>query len=347
MKKEEIKTLIASWLKTNIINQEQATYMIADVTKVTSEKSGNKFISAVMYIGATALSMGALLLIASNWSGFSKSFKLILAILLPIIPITFAYWKIIVEGKESVLGRSASILGMALVGGSLALIGQIYNLESNMVNFLWTWALLTTPFIFVFKKKENVLFSALLLGPTLFWTIVQVVENNLVEESFGVILMTAVSLGYSLFLYLVGSAMRNSTEWIESGRMLRISGASLASVTFFIMTFEFYARSIIGGNYRSPGNWEIISVVFNLLFIGYLIFAIARSVKFEEYSFAFSLVRLFALYLLVKYFTLFYSMFDTGLFFIIGGVLFIAGGLFLEKKKDLLVSYMKGTIKQI
>jgi uncharacterized membrane protein len=347
MKKEEIKSLITSWLSSDVINKEQAKYMIDDVMNVTSEKSGHKFISAVIYIGATALSMGALLLIASNWSGFSKSFKLILALILPIVPITFAYWQLIVKDKESVLGRAASILGMALVGGSLALIGQIYNLESNMVNFLWTWALLTAPFIFVFRRKENVFFSALLLGPTLFLTIVQFVENSLLDVSFGVILMTVVALGYSLFLYLVGSAMRNSAEWLESGQMLRISGASLASITFFIMTFEFYAQSVAGSTYANPGSWEILSVVFNLLFIGYLIFAIVRSIKFEEYSFAFSLVRLFALYLLVKYFTLFYSMFDTGLFFIIGGVLFIAGGLFLEKKKDLLVSYMKGTIKQI
>ena len=46
MKKQEINSLIERWLQIGAINQEQATYMIADVESVTSEKSGSKFIVA-------------------------------------------------------------------------------------------------------------------------------------------------------------------------------------------------------------------------------------------------------------------------------------------------------------
>jgi uncharacterized membrane protein len=318
--------------------------MIADVSAVTSEKSGHKFISAIMYIGSTGLSLGALLLIASNWAGLSKVVKLILALLLPILPICFAYWQLNVRNESKVIGRVANILGLALVGGSLSLIGQTYNLESNTITLLWTWALLTALFVFVFKKKENVLFSAAMVGAALLFSIFDFLENSRMEVGTAVLLVTIASLTYAYLLYAVGSGLRYVTLWADSSRFLRIGAAGLASTVLFVMTFGWYAQTIVGHSYRNPGNWEVLSFAFNILFIGFLVFSLIRSIKFEEYSFAFSMVRLFGLYLLVKYFTLFYSMLDTGIFFIIGGVLFITGGWILEKKKDTLVAYMRGSV---
>ncbi len=343
MKKADINHLIDRWEVAGVVSAEQASYMKADVTAVTSEVSGNRFISAIMYIGATALSLGALLLIATNWSGLTKGIKLVLTILLPLVPLCFAYWQLIMQQSDRVLGRAANILGLALVGGSLALIGQIYNLESNMVSFFWTWTLLTSPFIFVYKKTENALFAAVLIGAATLYSLIEFIEASDIAEEAAVLLLTFASLAYAALLYAVGSGLRQLTAWVDGGRLLRLGGAGLATSVLFVTTFEWYARLVVGGSWRSPGNWEPLSIVFNLIFIGFLVFALLRSVKFEEYSFAFSIVRLFGVYLLVKYYTLFYSMLDTGIFFIIGGALFIAGGWLLEKHKKLLITYMQGT----
>jgi uncharacterized membrane protein len=341
MKKQEVKEMITSWFQSGYISQEQADYMKSDLDKRTSENSGKKFISAIMYIGAIALSLGALLLIASNWSGLSKTVKLILTILLPVAPISFAYWKIIVKDQaEYVLGRAANLLGMFLVGGSLAMIGQLYNLESNLTSFFWTWTLLTFPFIFVFKKGENALFSSAIVGVSIAVSMVRFFEMNNMDEGSIVIMYTCVALIYAAALYAIGLLLRQSKNWIQTGSLLRKGGGSVALITLFITTFEFYARMIVGGTYRNPGNWEVLSIAFNVFFIGFMVFVLVRSIKFEEYDYAFSVVRLFGIYLFVKYITLFYSMLDTGLFFIIGGIIFITGGLFLEKKKDFIFSYM-------
>ncbi len=85
----------------------------------------------------------------------------------------------------------------------------------------------------------------------------------------------------------------------------------------------------------------MLSIVFNLTFIGFMVFALFRSVKYEEYNFAFSVVRVAALYLFVKYVTLFSSMLDTGVFLIVGGLLFTFGARFLEKNKGKLVVFMR------
>lgn len=347
MKKREIDQIINRWLEEEKISYEQAQYMLADVAAITSEKSGRKFISTIMYIGATALSLGALLLIASNWSELAKGVKLILALLLPILPLCFAYWQLIVRGENKVLGRAANILSLALVGGSLSLIGQIYHLEAGSNSLLWTWVLLTTPFVFIFQKKENVLFSAVLIGFSILFSLFDFFDKANIDESTSVLLLTITSLFYAFLLYSIGGALRYASSWLSSGRVMRIFGAGLAATTLFFTTFEFYARIITDSSgYRSSGGeWMPVSIVLNLVFIGFLVFSLVRATKYEEYSFAFSILRLFGLYLLVKYCTLFYSMFDTGLFFMVGGILFIVGGWLLEKNKNTLLLYMKDTLR--
>ncbi len=343
MNKKEINKLINKWLEEGKVSQDQANYMISDLDISVSENSGNKFISAVMYIGAIALALGFFLLIASNWSGLGKGVKLILTLLLPIVPIVFAYWKIIVKNHENVLARAANLLGMALVGGSMTLIGQIYNLDPNISGFLWTWVLLTAPFIFIFKKAENVFFSAVLVGGTLIYSLVRFIFESGMEEGTALLVSTIVLLVYAYVLYFVGVTLRNAENWLSSGRLLRLGSAGLATTVLFITTFNFYARTVVGYSYynNQGANWHVFALFFNLLFIGFLVFALIRAVKHEEYAFSFTIVRVFGLYLLVKYITLFSSMLDTGLFFVLGGALFIAGGWVLEKNKNKLVSYMK------
>lgn len=343
MKKKDINALIDCWQQAGQISGEQAAYMKTDVATVTSEKSGHQFISAIMYIGATGLSLGALLLIASNWEGLSRPIKVVLALLLPIIPLCFAYWQLIMKGTTRVLGQAANVFGLALVGGSLAIIGQTYNLESDMVSFLWTWAILTFPFIFVFRRKENVLFSATIIGVASLYALVEYLDATDMDEGALLLLLTLASLGYAGIMYGIGNMLGTLSSWTETSRLLRLGAASLATITLFITTFNIYAQEITGDSFNNQTNWEVLSFGFNLFFIGFLVFVLLRTIRLEEYSYAFGVVRLFGIYLIVKYITLFYSMLDTGLFFMIGGIIFITGGWFLEKKKSLLLSYMRET----
>lgn len=341
MKKVDINALIIRWLQVGTINEEQAQYMRADVQQLTSQESGKRFISGVMLIGAFALSLGVLLVIASNWSAFGQGFKALLAVLMPIIPISFAYYRLEVKGSNEVLGRASGIVGLALVGGALALIAQIYNLEPDYVRFLWLWMLLTAPLLLVFKRAENAVFSATLGGVALLATLIDWFEIWDDEQS-ATITITLAALLYAFLLFQIGNFTRYSKTWMESGQALRLGSASLAIITLFITTFEFYARVILDAGYRSSdATWVPLSIILNLVFLGFLLYVMLRAFRYEENKLGFNIIRIFGIYLLVKYVTLFSGMLDTGLFMILGGLMFIAGAWYLEKKKDLLVSYMR------
>lgn len=347
MKKADVEQLISGWYSRGLVSEEQSVVMREDLNVLLSEKSGQMFINIFMRIGALALSLGALLLIASNWEYMGKGVKLALTILMPVLPLSFAYLQMSTREEFKIIPRAMSVLGMTLIGGSLAMIGQIYHLDTSVTWLLWIWCILAAPFALLFKRAEHIFGIALLFGSAAFFSIIEVMEGG--DESSLLLAITFFVIIYSGLLYTVGSLFRYTSGWVESAHALRMLAAAGGSGIGYFMTFEWYAR-ILTGEFRlslfgprgvEGTDWVILSILFNLAFIGFLGFVIYRGVRFEDYRVAFSAIRLFAFYLLTKYFTLFFGMLETGLFFIFGGVLFIAGGWFIENKKQQFVSYMK------
>lgn len=349
MNKTEIRRLTERWLAAGAISPEQASYITTDVDQYISETSGNKFITAIVSIGTLGLSAGVLLIIASNWSGFSDGVKLLLALLLPIVPLVFAYWQIMVRGAATVFALVAHTFGLLLIGGAIALIEQTYHLQSSISATLWVWNLLAIPFLIVFKRAENVVVSTILTGSALLASTIQYLDDINAEEGFAVLMLTSVAFGFVGVMYWLGTVLRPLERWESGGRFLRLAGGTLATVMLYLMTFEFYARVVTNSGryydyytYTMNTTWMPVSILLNLVFLVFLVIALLRAAKYEEYNFAFWVVRMAAVYLFTKYITLFGEMLDTGLFFVVGGLIFIVGGWLLEHRKAQLIAFMKG-----
>jgi uncharacterized membrane protein len=209
---------------------------------------------------------------------------------------------------------------------------------------------MTTPFLWVFKKPENVLFAAVLWGCALGASYLTYIDQMALDEGSVLAVATVLVLCYASLLYVLGHFFRRRSPWEGGARLLRFGSVGLAMVTLFVTTFEEYAKTVLDYRYTytvllgdqvtgsSELGWMVLSLGLNAVFIGFLSLMIFVAVRHEEFGAAFTVVRIFALYLLVKYFTLFYTMFDTGLFFMLGGLLFIVGGWILERNRaELLV----------
>jgi len=345
MKQKDIESLIDRWRGDGVVTSEQANYMLQDLKESTLEQSGKKLITIISLVGAAALTAGMLLIIASNWTYLGKTFQLLLALLLPVVPLSIAYYMVEVRQSKSVLSRVANVFGVGLIGGALAIIGQIYHLEAGYTTLMLFWLLLSLPFVFVFRRPENVGISAVLAGFAIFtWVIeaLEVLENWWWDTQSFTITLTVALAAYCLILYIIGKSLRNSAVWGSGARVLRLLSASVGTVTLFVTTFEFYARIVTDSGYRDSG-WIPLSIMFNLIFIGFLIFVLVQAIKYQEERLVYGAVRMMFIYLIVKYFTLFSGMLDTGLLFVVGGVLFVAGGWYLEKNKRKLAIFVQNT----
>lgn len=72
-----------------------------------------------------------ILFFASNWEYLGHTTKLLLINILPIIPLISGYYLSEIKKDFPILGKSLIFLGVLLIGASIALYGQLYNLDSN------------------------------------------------------------------------------------------------------------------------------------------------------------------------------------------------------------------------
>ncbi len=126
-----IHTLLNSWLSRGVITEKQHKTMLSDVVSEERDARSGRFTLIVSVLGALLLGTGLILFFASNWESLGHITKLILITLLPIIPLVGGYYLSEMKKDFPILGKSLIFLGVLLIGASLALYGQLYNLESN------------------------------------------------------------------------------------------------------------------------------------------------------------------------------------------------------------------------
>lgn len=144
-----IHTLISDWLARGVITEKQSKTMLADIDHAESSTRSGRFTVIVSVLGALLLGTGLILFFASNWESLGHMMKLFLIALLPIVPLGAGYYLSEMRRDFPILGKSLIFLGVLLIGASLALYGQLYHLETNLIGLFLTWFILSVPFAYI------------------------------------------------------------------------------------------------------------------------------------------------------------------------------------------------------
>lgn len=343
---QNIGKLISHWLAKDVITAQQAEHMRADIKLDTSHRTKNRLIAALSTMGALTVGIGVILFVSSNWDVLPRVLKLFMAVALPIIPLCLAYWILLVKKAHIALGRGALIIGILLIGAAMAIIGQVYNLEPEYTRFLGFWILLALPFVLIFKRTITVVILSILTGAWIFAFLLDHVLKGASEETIFAF-TPPLYLAYAAGLYALGRFCSTKTvDWKNTGKYLRILGAKLGIIAMFVTTFSFYGEAVkdIGLNIPLGGS----RLIFNLVFIGFLIFVLVKAIRNESESVISMVFFWFGLFILVRYFDLFWKMLPTSLFFIAGGIIFMGGAFLLEKqRKKVLANFDKDNIMNV
>ncbi|PHR90873.1 MAG: hypothetical protein COA69_14255 [Robiginitomaculum sp.] len=337
---QNVGKLISHWQVQDVITAQQAKRMRADIELDTSQRTKNRLISSLSTMGALTVAAGVILFVASNWNVLPHIFKLFMAILLPTLPLCLAYWILWVNKAHVALGRGALIIGVLLIGAAMAIIGQVYNLEPEYTRFLGFWILLALPFVFIFKRTIAVIIVTVLTGFWIPFLLFDTVFEG-VDEEWAISFLPLVYLVYAGVLYRLGKYCGAKTvDWQHTGKFLRIIGAKLGIIMMFCTTFEFYAETLNDLGLRIPENSLLL--IFNLLFVAFLIFVLVKAIRAEAETVIGMVFFWFGLFIIVRYFDLFWNMLPTSLFFIAGGGVFIIGAYVLEKQRKKLLAGFDG-----
>jgi uncharacterized membrane protein len=145
--------------ETGFITDEQRRNIIARFQ--LREDDGNKFLAIISILGAVLITAGIVLIISAHWNEIPRGVKIAAGILLLLGAHAGGWWLREIHGVYRKTGEALQFIGSALFLADIALVGQIYHLESRTPNafLLWLAGLAALPWI-LRSKAQFVLFLA-------------------------------------------------------------------------------------------------------------------------------------------------------------------------------------------
>ena len=157
----------------------------------------NRLFLAFGALGATLVSLGIMLIFAHNWDELSRSVKLILAFLPLLIGQVLCAYSFYRKSENQTWREVSSVILFFAVGAAMALVSQIYHIPGELASFLFAWAILVLPLIYVMKSA----LSSLLYLIGISWYVILVVFDNSSMDPLHFWWMFAAIIPFYIFLY--------------------------------------------------------------------------------------------------------------------------------------------------
>lgn len=312
------------------------------ILEIYEIKGGLNFIRVVVTIGAILVGLGILSFIASNWDGISHFVKLLI-IFGVFGGVNLAGYRLSENNPRT--GRSLIYLGTLVYGAGIFLIGQMYHFGGDFPTAFLLWSLGVLPMAFQLKDKYLMLYANILFGvylngsfdqgfPYAGWVGVPIVylAFNYFDKSRLLLLFAnlttlsfilQITLRYeveglyvALLFFLIGLVMYGVKHNLEPD-IFRVQGNILFGVTGVILTIPELWDVLV-----SVQSTRLASILFALAFVAFLFFLIRKG----------SLISLiFVCVTIFRYYTDTFAFLPKSLFFIVGGLLLLAFGLYFER----------------
>lgn len=104
-------------------------------------------------IGALLIGLGIILLLAHNWEQLSRLTRAVLSLVLLAIGQALALWVLWKRPQSSAFKEGSATFLSLMVGASIALISQTYNIPQDAGTFILTWMLLIIPLAYLMQAS--------------------------------------------------------------------------------------------------------------------------------------------------------------------------------------------------
>lgn len=222
------------WVQAGVLDPEAAKAI------ERYEASHNSFsIGAwILGLGIVAIGIGLVALVASNWDGISPGVKLGCDLLL----LLGLGWAVLHTQKPGAsLMRSELCIGILFFFtlASLALVGQVYQIDAPLARTTLTWFAITTPLLFLSKSSFLASLWAL-LGAAVYLSQIKILEGWLGEQRVGEIFLPIYIWCGPLLFRLLGALAWFRGQFPNHAAALRnvsdlasLAGAALCTTTWY------------------------------------------------------------------------------------------------------------------
>lgn len=151
-----------------VVNSETATKIRKYIRAEESPVHWELFLIVSGLIGAIAMSAGVFAIISHNWYDFPQHLRGLFSIVPTLVALYF-YYRMLFHHKDSrVWVEASSMFLMLMIGASMALVSQTYEMEGDFLKFIKIWMALTIPLFYLARASGIALFYLVLILSLLF-----------------------------------------------------------------------------------------------------------------------------------------------------------------------------------
>ncbi len=408
---------VMEWENDGIINDEQLNAILSRYDMPTNfrdetatKKDGtSQTIQVMSILGALLVGVGAILFVAANWKELPTFAKLLL-LFGTTYSTYFAGWNLKYrKDTRPKLGEALLFLASLLIGATIFLNAQIFNVNADAHWLLLVWLIAILPYGYAFNSSSILILKIFVFA---LWTVFYVGQNTeLFVGSFG-IFMFYLLLGINL--YGLGQIHLRFERFSHFRELYQGSGLFFILISYFYFSLEtpfrhtltriapltgtlqalfilFMLISVImivqsallckmhenskyelivlilafaglfaiwmltifkdslavsqvqdyGLTQLEPGTATLLFILFNLMFfiltIGSILIGYYRSIlPFVNIGMGFFIIGVLHLY-----FTTLYRSLPRSLAFIVGGLILLLFGWYMEKKRRIIINDIK------
>ncbi|HTW96928.1 MAG TPA: DUF2157 domain-containing protein [Candidatus Methylomirabilis sp.] len=265
------KKQIAAWVKNKTITAEQAEKMLTDATGKGREDKANKIVTAILTIGALFFGIGAILFIASNWSAMSSSFKTVVLFGSTFGIFYLGFYLKYQNKKLPRVGESLIFLSSLLIGATIFLEAQIYNVDISSHALALVWLAAILPVALIFRSIPGAyLTCAVIIVWSLLYCFFSDSRSGIFNDSWPWLPITLALDG--IFLFSAGGFSYLFSKLDGVARAFRLSGLGVFLLGFFLLTFKGFFETV-------PERFWQISVLLAVFSSLSVIFTVAALIK--------------------------------------------------------------------
>lgn len=138
-----------------LVNQATAVKIRSYIRKLEDSTPIEMFLIVSGIMGALFCSAGIFAIISHNWDGYEKSTRGILSVVPALVGLYFYYRALFKHRESRPWIEASSVFLMLMIGASIALVSQTYQLDGDFNGFIKAWAILTLP-LFYFARASGI-----------------------------------------------------------------------------------------------------------------------------------------------------------------------------------------------
>ena len=379
---ERLRVESAGWVGEGIVTESQRETLLA---RHPESEGGGRFVAILGTVGGGLLLAGVCLLIGANWQEIGDWVKI--GGLVALIAGAYAAgWRLkISPGRYAKTGDAFFMIGAGLLMAGIALVSQIFHLNSRPATgvLFWWLGIVAIPWLVNSKGTQAVSLLALLIWLGMEFTtesswLALTVSGRFTDELRLVAIMTV--LGFAV--WLAGLALRR-TRYDDFSPLHEKWGLLMVCAGLYVMSFMRHiwrwhddagavalpAMMVVAvltglavwGAWKSSrrdllalGGWFALALMpmgallagWNLGDHGWLwsawswgglfvlnVFMVRTGLATGREGWVNLALAFIALNIVTRYFDLFGTMMEGGVFFVVSGVIVLTLGIYLERKR--------------